>query len=420
MNNEFVHRLQQICTDILAVSRSIRVLTHLGWPLSVRETFFANGCRELPAPEYADYDAAPIVEELKRIGSRLDFDQQINEWLLRILTRFETTALMLQSCGTRKFFEYSSDLYGFPKQVLADSQNSPIELAEQFSSAFNELCKIDLGAPAQANLSSQQVASSMERAVAEMFGDQAPDVVVVDKLSANALAGSKRIRIRREAMFTDRDVYQLIEHEAAVHVGTSLNGLNQPILKVLATAHPGTTRTQEGLAVFAEFISGSMDLDRFRRLADRIIAIQMAVDGADFLQVFEFYREQGVDEIQAFENTRRVFRGGVLKGGAPFTKDIVYLDGLLRVHNFLRTMVSVDRAGYIRLLFCGKLDLEDLPILARLHKEGICATPRYLPSWASDLRFLLCYLSYSLFLNRIDLSQVRENYRELLLSLPEI
>ena len=75
-----------------------------------------------------------------------------------------------------------------------------------------------------------------------------------------------------------------------------------------------------------------MDLNRFRRLADRVIAIQMAIDGADFLDVYRFYLERIGDREQAFENARRVFRGGLLSGWSPFTKDILYLEGLLKVH----------------------------------------------------------------------------------------
>ncbi len=77
---------------------------------------------------------------------------------------------------------------------------------------------------------------------------------VVDQLSANALAGPKRIRIRQGAQFSDRDVVQLINHEAHIHVATSLNGREQNLLPLLGASHAGTTRTQEGLAVFAELI----------------------------------------------------------------------------------------------------------------------------------------------------------------------
>ena len=161
-----------------------------------------------------------------------------------------------------------------------------------------------------------------------------------------------------------------------------------------------------------------MDLNRFRRLADRVIAIQMAIDGADFLDVYRFYLERIGDREQAFENARRVFRGGLLSGGSPFTKDILYLEGLLKVHNFLRTMVSVGRADCLRLLFCGKLDLENLPVVGILASRGICHPPKFLPPWAKDMRFLLCYLTYSSFLNKIDLAQVKVHYEQMLQAIP--
>lgn len=277
---------------------------------------------------------------------------------------------MLSACGTADYFKRSSDLYGTPLGVLRDEATTLHALATSFDERSKSLANIDLGAPPPACHLAGAVAEKMERAVKAMFNDDAPEVLVVDELSANALAGPKRIRIRRTACFTDKDVNQLIQHEAYVHVATSLNGLAQPDVKILTASHPGTTRTQEGLAVFSEFITGSIDLDRMQRLADRVLAIQMSVEGADFLEVYQYFLERTGNEEQSFENARRVFRGGVLTGGAPFTKDIVYLDGLLRVHNLLRSIVSAGRADCLRLLFCGKLDIEDIPVLHELSERG--------------------------------------------------
>ncbi|MFT7660279.1 MAG: hypothetical protein ACI89S_001392 [Gammaproteobacteria bacterium] len=260
----------------------------------------------------------------------------------------------------------------------------------------------------------------MRTAVALAFGDDAPKISVESDLSANAIAGARRIRIREGACFTDRDIVQLINHEAHIHVGTSLNGLAQTHLPLLAASHPGTTRTQEGLAVFAEFITGTMDIDRMRRLSDRVLGIQMAVDGADFVTVYQYFLKRVSDKEQAFENTRRVFRGGVLSGGAPFTKDNVYLDGLVRVHNFFRAIVATKRVDCLPLLFCGKLDLEDIPILCGLSNEGLCIAPKYLPPWAQDKRFLLSYLAYSSFLNGVDMTKVKAHYNGLLENTPTV
>jgi hypothetical protein len=61
----------------------------------------------------------------------------------------------------------------------------------------------------------------------------------------------------------------------------------------------------------------------YKRLADRVFAIQMAVEGANFLDVYRYFLERIGNPDQAFENARRVFRGGVITGGSPFTKDVV-------------------------------------------------------------------------------------------------
>ncbi|MEF8833798.1 MAG: tyrosine/phenylalanine carboxypeptidase domain-containing protein, partial [Halofilum sp. (in: g-proteobacteria)] len=122
---------------------------------------------------------------------------------------------------------------------------------------------------------------------------------------------------------------------------------------------------------------------------------------------------------QSFENTRRIFRGGRVEGGVPFTKDGVYLDGLLRVHNFMRTAVALGRADLLRLLFVGKLDIEDIPALAALRARGLCRAADHLPPWAEDPRFLISYLAYSSLLNTIDLSRLREHYAALADAAPE-
>ena len=413
-------KIRLACGLLYNAAKSVRVLTHISWSPRTREKFFAEGEKELPKVRYRRFDLSEVFERLVFARDNFKFSPEINEWLQKIAFNIETSALMLANCGKPDFFLHSRDLYGAPQDQLVDESNSSLGLAQQFAEVFDEFRKIDLGIPETGTIGARQVAKAMRSAVRQMFGEQAPKVSIVKELSANALAGPTRIRIRSGANFTDRDINQLIHHEASIHVATSLNGMAQDNLQILAANHPGITKTQEGLAVFAEFITGSMDLDRFRRLADRVLAIQMAVEGADFLDVYRFFLERIGSREQAFESTRRVFRGGVLTGGAPFTKDIVYLDGLLRVHNFLRTAVAAGRADCLRLLFCGKLDLEDLPIIGHFAEIGICAAPRYLPEWAKDIRFLLCYLTYSSFLNKIDLTQVKSHYSEILDSIPKI
>ena len=411
-------RIRNACGLLSQAARSVRILTHLSWPVQVRDRFFADQEKELPQVVYSDFDPSDALERVVLARASFKCEQIVNEWLHVSAFNIETAAKMLAARGTADFFRYSAELYGLPHDLLSDHENTTLQLAKQFDATFEKFEGMELAGLNDASVTASEVASAIRLEVRKTFGEHAPKVSLVDDLSANALAGPSRIRIRSSAKFTDRDVRQLIHHEAHVHVGTWLNGLAQPNVSILAASRPGTTATQEGLAVFSEFITGSMDLNRFRRLADRVIAIQMAIDGADFLEVYRFYRDRIGDREQAFENTRRVFRGGLLSGGAPFTKDILYLEGLLKVHNFLRTMVTAGRADCLRLLFCGKLDLENLPVIGILASRGICHPPKFLPPWAKDVRFLLCYLTYSSFLNQIDLTQVKKHYEQMLRLIP--
>jgi uncharacterized protein (TIGR02421 family) len=413
-------RIRRATRLLREAERPVRVLRTLDWPASVREQFFADRERELPRPVYATPDTGRAHEGVAAARALVDGDDVIAQWLRRQADAIERGARMLAACGTREFHEHACALYGTPRAPLTDGTSTSLELAMMLENVLADLTHIDLGVAAPARHPAEELAEQLRAEVDVHFGADAPPVTVVDDLSANAVATSQGIRLRRGAVFSDRDAAQLLQHEAFIHVATSLNGRAQVDLPVLASAHPGTTRTQEGLAVFAELISGSIEPERMMRLADRVLAIEMAMEGADFLQVYRWFveRTRG-DREQAFENTRRIFRGGVLAGGAPFTKDVVYLDGLLRVHNFLRAAVSGGRSDCVHLLFCGKLDLEDVPALGQLAARGLCAEPRFLPPWARDLRFLVSYLTFSAFLDRVELSRIRAHYADVLAETPQ-
>ena len=82
---------------------------------------------------------------------------------------------------------------------LTDGMSTSLSLAQQFDEVIESLSNIDLGAPQNADRTAEEVASEMRRAVKKVFADDAPDVFVVDELSANALAGPTRIRLRAGA-----------------------------------------------------------------------------------------------------------------------------------------------------------------------------------------------------------------------------
>ena len=66
-------------------------------------------------------------------------------------------------------------------------------------------------------------------------------------------------------------------------MATAINGRRQLNLKCLQLGVPRTTRSQEGIAVFAEIVTRSMDISGLRRLALRIQILKNALEGADFI-----------------------------------------------------------------------------------------------------------------------------------------
>ena len=64
--------------------------------------------------------------------------------------------------------------------------------------------------------------------------------------------------------------------------------------RFLSKGPPSSTVTQEGLAIITEIFTFSSYPGRVRRLTNRISAVNMAEEGANFFDVFQFYREQGI------------------------------------------------------------------------------------------------------------------------------
>jgi uncharacterized protein (TIGR02421 family) len=240
------------------------------------------------------------------------------------------------------------------------------------------------------------------------FGVGKVRVEIDPGLTAKAAAGASRIRLRADARFTEYDRSQLLAHEALVHTLTARNGRAQPVLKSLSRTAPRATATQEGLAVFAELMSGSIDIARLQRISLRILAIDMALKGADFIEVYRWFREQGQSVADSFYSTQRVYRGVPVTGGAAFTKDNVYLAGLLTVHTFFRWAFKRRRLDLMQHLFAGKLSLDDAIALQPCFADGSIAPPEYLPPWVRHSHGLAGKLAFSLFANQIRMGRIGE------------
>ena len=397
--------LETITAKIIDAQRPVRVMRTISWSEEVARDFFAEEGRKLPRPRYqVPFDVEAVVARFLEIRSELAGVNEIERYLRDTCDSYVLAARMLGAMGTRDFHGFSRELYGHPNSPTCDGKTTNLSLARHFDSIMDKYTGHELARAQEPTLSAEEVAAELGRRLGRRFAPHPIRVEVDDTIAANAVAGADVVRIKKGALFTERDVLQLEYHEGNVHVATTLNGRSQPVLPLLGLGAPRTTNTQEGLAIFTEFISAAVDLERVRRLTDRILAIQMSEQGADFLDLYRFFLEHDHSEDQAFDCARRVVRGGLVEGGAPFTKDVCYLDGLLRVSNFLRVAITKGHPSYVPLLFVGKLDLDDIPMIAHLHSEGLVDAPAFLPRWARDLGFLTAYMSYSAFLNETDLT----------------
>jgi len=389
--------------------KSVRLLTAVAWPSRTRDEFIAGwhrGQPSLPSVVYPKRDYSAVHEELRSIHDAADPQHPLGEYLRRTVLSYQVACDLLMSLGQSEVSLHSERLFGRPGDRLPGSELSNLDAARHFIALAED---VDTGVPnldADYVLSAEIMQRELQHELDHFFVHHKIRVEVDPDLTAKAAAGATRVRLRASTGFTEYDRAQLLEHEAYVHSLTALNGREQPHLKSLGMAAPRITATQEGLATFSELITGSIDLPRLKRISLRIIAIDLALSGADFIEVFKFFLESGQNEIDSFTSAMRVFRGCPVTGGTAFTKDTVYLHGMLSVHTFFRWTFKMKRLNLTHLLFAGKMALHDVFTLEPLFEEGIIAEPLYLPPWLKRTNGLAGTLAFSLFANRIRLDRV--------------
>lgn len=396
--------------EIVAGAREVRILTTLAWPRSVLDAFLADWRAGNPRLPTFVPEAPPGLEECRRrmedVMRRTPRDHPLGDLLFKTAWSYATAVRMLASMGTPAFCERSIELYGRPDHKRSNQDWSDLQAAEFLLSKSADLLASCAVPDVASDLPAETLATRLQQRIDPVFREDPIQVVVAPDLASKAAAASSRVRLREGALFSELDLDQLFEHEVMVHAATKLNGDRQPHLAVLGLGAPRTTRTQEGLATFAEIVTGAMDLLRLRRIALRVRAVSMALAGADFLDVFRMFLGEGQSEEESALSAARVFRGGDPRGGSAFTKDGTYVAGLLEVHTFLRLAVRDGRPELIPHLFAGRITLGDTLILDPLFRSGILVPPRYIPTWAADLRRLTASMAFSAFQDFVDLDRL--------------
>lgn len=419
------HRTIRLLSDrIVEAQRPIRVLDAVKWGDDIEAGFFAKDAKELPAvtKEYYAKNPLPFDVEAKQreffdierdIRRDLGTLNQAGQLMLRACKEYRVLLSMLTLRGTADFSSISQGLYGSTYDRFHAGDPTLGDLGKNMVQILARLRDDASLAKEEKTFDAKAAVAHLGERMEAYFGKGVVRVKLSDGVVADAAAGADYIKIREDAHFSRRDLDILEVHEGWVHIGTTLNGEVQPVATFLAKGTPSSTVTQEGLAIIQEIFSFTSTPERIRRLTDRIEAIRLAEEGADFLEVYRLLLDRGNDPKAAYLTSYRAFRGSLPKGAGPFTKDLSYSRGFILIYNFIRLAVRQGLVNRIPLLFVGKIRISDMGTIHQLVEDGTIQPARFLPPPYTDLRGVAAWMCYSNFLNSINLGRAAEDYAAL-------
>lgn len=181
-----------------------------------------------------------------------------------------------------------------------------------------------------------------------------------NKIAAAAMVenNTQTLVLKKNHLFSLNQLKVLANHEIGVHMVTTFNGLSQP-LKIFHNGFPQNVETQEGLAVFSEYMSGCLTLHRLKELSYRVIAADCLRKGFNFCDTFNLLHNQyKLDREEAYNICLRSFRGG------GFTKDYTYLTGLKKVYDYF------NNGEDLNLLLTGKVSINKTDLINSWKAKG--------------------------------------------------
>ena len=190
---------------------------------------------------------------------------------------------------------------------------------------------------------------------------------ISNNLSAAAMVlnHTQTLVLKKSHKYSLNQLKVLSNHEIGVHMVTTFNGKSHP-LHVFSNGLPNNVETQEGLAVYSEYMSGCLTIERLKELAFRVIAADSLSKGYNFSDTFHLLHNQHkLDRDKAFAITIRVHRGG------GFTKDHLYLSGLSNIYKYAQ------EGNDLGVLLTGKVSQEYIPTIKKMQELGLAMPPKH-------------------------------------------
>ncbi len=299
-------------------------------------------------------DPAELKRKLHRLPIERISDVHVQRLYESVINAYSDKIDMVSSIGSERFLYASLRYFGEPSE--GDMRNA------LFLQHLPELEN-----PVQEPVLGVEDAVQLFKEGFEVYGFKGK-VEVTRSLVASAMVVNhqRKVLLKKGATFSPRELRFLVHHEIGVHMVTTMNANLQP-LKIFNLGLPVNTKTQEGLAVLSEYLSGNMTLKRLKELGLRVIATQLMVRGADFKKTYRrMVNDYGMDVNEAFYLTTRIHRGG------GFTKDHLYLRGLKEVYRFWKD------GNDLSPLLIGKTSLDSYGTILELLDRGVLVKPKYI------------------------------------------
>ena len=319
-----------------------------------RNAFFKNSyiC---PNFNYKQLDINPYKfrEQLYKLPVDDINDADIQQLYRHVIDNLASKIDLLTTIGTDDFVYNSLKYYGEPSHV--DIANARFLLHLNMEHNGNE-----------GNALNADEAIRYFKEQAQVWGLNCR-IEKSSKVVAKAMVNNEKalLLINKSALFTEKELHAFAYHELGIHMLTTINGKKHP-LKVFSLGLTGNTHTQEGLALYSEYCSGSLTIERLKTIALRVIAVKYMLEHGDFVKTYHaLMSEFMLEKDFAFTLTTRVYRGG------GFTKDYLYLKGFRDVLNLAKGQ-SIDN------LLVGKIGTLDFEITNEIVERGMIAKPQAL------------------------------------------
>ncbi len=344
-------------TIFLEANGKIRLLTQM-FPINEieeKKTFFKDP-QYVPRFKYND-----IPSGLTALASRLSELECGNDELgmlyAGVRDSFLAKIAILQNRGNSEIvLHHAKSLFGEVDDVL-------------LASALEILARpfVD-GAAAERNISSVQLKEIFEQELKAMKLDDW-SVELSPRFLISVIIPQKALSVTQDRFFSAKEARRLVVHEIGAHVIRAVNGAMQPY-KIFSIGTPQYSATEEGVAVFSEYLTDLLDENAMRNYAGQVVGVRAAREGMSFRETYFHLKETGIEDARAWRIAVRAHRGGGL------ARDHIYLKGYLE----LKELFKNDRSD-LPYLFAGKVNASDVGLVKRLIKDGELRDLDYVPSF---------------------------------------